>query len=485
MKVPKQFVLLLVGLLTSFSFLLSTNSVEALPATGDWAICVSMGWESDCGEYNLYGDGSEVVNRVIGGPDLADGLWNCAVLGVNGCRAVKTRTVIPSYVTETTAAATTTTATTTSTSSTSSTTTVAGGSSTSSTTTVAGGSSTSSTTTVAPASGSLARCPTAVCGYAVVDDQNYVYGVIVCSDACTGTRMSQTYMGCPAGCRLILQSQQTSDGNVAGWHGQDVKYNEGSQTFSLPSGGTIKSGDKLEEAVFPTTTTTSTAVVSSSTSTAVVSSSTTSPTITVPSNNAASIAKDISAPSGVVYESAAKYVAAETETVMTAKSVEIKLPVIPVREVNYEVSFDPAGPSRKVIIETGKIVDSRVIKDENKQGFKKLSFFAVSSVKDSKISVDQKVLKNRNGLISVTLATNVAEYASVNIKVNSAKKYSSCKELNKDYPGGVVASSKWSDSKSSKQRVGYVAKPVLNIRTFDLNRKLDLDKDKVVCELNN
>ena len=69
MKVPKQFVLLLVGLLTSFSFLLSTNSVEALPATGDWAICVSMGWESDCGEYNLYGDGSEVVNRVIGGPD--------------------------------------------------------------------------------------------------------------------------------------------------------------------------------------------------------------------------------------------------------------------------------------------------------------------------------------------------------------------------------------------------------------------------------
>ena len=272
----------------------------------------------------------------------------------------------------------------------------------------------------------------------------------------------------------MLQTQQQDGGNVAGWNG--ASYDDKSATFLLPGGGTLKSGDKIEEAVFPTTTTTSTSVVSSST---------TSPTTNVPSNNAASAAKDIAAPSGVVYESAAKYVAAETETVMTAKSVEIKLPVIPVREVNYEVSFDPAGPARKVIIETGEIVDSRVIKDENKQGFKKLSFFAVSSVKDSTISVDQKVLKNRNGLISVTLATNVAEYASVNIKVNSAKKYSSCKELNKDYPGGVVASSKWSDSKSSKQRVGYVAKPVLNIRTFDLNRKLDLDKDKVVCELNN
>ena len=476
MKVSKQFVLLLVGLLTSFSFLLSTNSVEALPATGDWAICVSQGWESDCGEYNLYGDGSEVVNRVIGGPDLADGLWNCAVLGVNGCRAVKTRTVIPSYVTETTAAATTTTATTTSTSSTSSTTTVAGGSSTSSTTTVAGGSSTSSTTTVAPSSGSLARCPTAVCGYAVVDDQNYVYGVIVCSDACTGTRMTQSYMGCPAGCRLILQAQQTSDGNVAGWHGQDVKYNEGSQTFSLPSGGTLKSGDKLEEAVFPTTTTTSTSVVSSST---------TSPAATVPADNSASLIKSIAALSGVVYESAAKYVAAETETVMSAKSIEIKLPIIPIRELNYEVSFDPVGIARKVVIETGKIIDNLVSKNESKKTLKKLSVFTVSLDDSSTISVDQKMFKNRNGLISVTLGSSVTEYAQVNIKVTSAKKYSSCKELNKDYPGGVVATAKWGDVRTSKQKVNYVAKPVNNVRVFNLNQKLDRDKDKIVCETNN
>ena len=469
MKWNKQFLSFLAVLLTAFCFILSTTSVEALPPTGDWLICVSMGWESDCGEYNLYGDGSEVVNRVIGGPDLSDGLWDCAVLGVNGCRAVKTRTVAPQYVTETTA-------TTSSTSSTSSTTTVAGGSSTSSTTTVAGGSSTSSTTTVAPSSGSLARCPTAVCGYAVVDDQNYVYGVIVCSDACTGTRMTQSYMGCPAGCRLILQAQQTSDGNVAGWHGQDVKYNEGSQTFSLPSGGTLKSGDKLEEAVFPTTTTTSTSVVSSST---------TSPAATVPADNSASLIKSIAALSGVVYESAAKYVAAETETVMSAKSIEIKLPIIPIRELNYEVSFDPVGIARKVVIETGKIIDNLVIKNESKKTLKKLSVFAVSLDEGSTISVDQKMFKNRNGLISVTLGSSVTEYAQVNIKVTSAKKYSSCKELNKDYPGGVVATAKWGDVRTSKQKVNYVAKPVNNVRVFNLNQKLDRDKDKIVCETNN
>jgi hypothetical protein len=283
-------------------------------------------------------------------------------------------------------------------------------------------------------------------------------------------------MGCPAGCRLILQSQQTSDGNVAGWHGQDVKYNEGSQTFSLPSGGTIKSGDKLEEAIFPTTTTTSTTALSSSL---------TIPTATVPANNSASVIKDIAAPSGVVYKSAAKYVAAETETVMSTKSIEIKLPMIPVRELNYEVSFDPAGPTQKVVIETGKIVDNLVIKNESKKSFKKLSFFAVSAVEGSRISVDQKMFKNRNGLISVTLGSSVAVYAQVNIKVTSAKKYSSCKELIKDYPGGVVATAKWGDMKTSKQKVNYVAKPVNNVRVYNLNQNLDLDKDKIVCETNN
>ena len=433
------------------------NDADALPPTGDWAICVGMNWsEADCGYYELFESTGTSTGLAIGGPNEADGWWDCASVGRNGCRAVKIRGITPTYVIDT-----------------STTTTVAGGSSTSSTTTIAGDSSTSSPTTIAP---SLARCPTAVCGYAVVDDQNYVYGVIVCSDACTGTRMTQSYMGCPAGCRLILQSQQTSDGNVAGWHGQDVKYNEGSQTFSLPSGGTIKSGDKLEEAIFPTTTTTSTTALSSSL---------TIPTATVPANNSASVIKDIAAPSGVVYKSAAKYVAAETETVMSTKSIEIKLPMIPVRELNYEVSFDPAGPTQKVVIETGKIVDNLVIKNESKKSFKKLSFFAVSAVEGSRISVDQKMFKNRNGLISVTLGSSVAVYAQVNIKVTSAKKYSSCKELIKDYPGGVVATAKWGDMKTSKQKVNYVAKPVNNVRVYNLNQNLDLDKDKIVCETNN
>ena len=301
--------------------------------------------------------------------------------------------------------------------------------------------------------------PNYVCGWAVLGANNAVGSIIVCTYAVCGS-------GSFGGMRLVLQTQQQEGGNVAGWNGGS--YDEKSQTFSLPGGGTLKSGSKLEEAVFPTTTT-----------------STTSPSDTVPDNNSASEVKAIAAPSGVVYESAAKYVAAETETVMSTKSIEIKLPVIPVRELKYEVSFDPAGTAQKVVIETGKIVRNLVIENESKISLKKLSFFAASSVKGSTISVDQKMLKNRNGLISVTLRSSVAEYAQLNIKVTSAKKYSSCKELNKDYPGGIVATAKWVDVKTSKQKVNYVAKPVNNVRVYNLNQKLDLDKDKIVCETNN
>jgi len=63
-------------------------------------------------------------------------------------------------------------------------------------------------------------------------------------------------MGCSNGCRLVVQGQQTADGNVAGWHGPDVKYDDGAKKFTLPGGGSISAGARMEEAVFPTTTST-------------------------------------------------------------------------------------------------------------------------------------------------------------------------------------------------------------------------------------
>ena len=140
------------------------------------------------------------------------------------------------------------------TSTTATTNTVVVGSSTSSTAaattnTVVVGSSTSSTSTVAGAINPCldAKNPNYQCGWAVLGANNVVTNAIVCTFAVCGS-------GSFGGNRVVLQGQQSSDGNVAGWHGPDVKYDESSQMFSLPGEGTFKSGGKLEEAVFPTTT---------------------------------------------------------------------------------------------------------------------------------------------------------------------------------------------------------------------------------------
>ena len=138
------------------------------------------------------------------------------------------------------------------TSTTATTNTVVVGSSTSSTSTVVGSSTSSSTSSTTTVVSGINPCldprnPNYACGWAVLGTNNIVTGVIVCTFAVCGS-------GSFGGMRLVLQGQQTSDGNVAGWHGPDVKYDESSQLFTLPGEGTLKSGGKLEEAVFPTTT---------------------------------------------------------------------------------------------------------------------------------------------------------------------------------------------------------------------------------------
>ena len=434
----------------------ASNDAAALPPTGDWAICVGMNWsETDCGYYELFDADGSSTGLAIGGPNEADGWWDCASLGRNGCRALKIRGISPTYVIDTSTSTTTVT----DGSSSTSTTTVTDGSSSTSTTTVTDGSSSTSTTTIAQPV-SLAHCPTAVCGYAVVDDQNYVYGVIVCSDACTGTRMTDSYMGCPAGCRLILQAQQTSDGNVAGWHGQDVKYDESSGSYTLPGGGTLKSGDKLEDAIFPKV-------------------------VTVVDIVSPEVVETIAAPSGKLYENTNDYANAETETVVTSSLISVELPTFQVHELDYQVSFDPNGAEPEFLIASGKIVNDSISSDVVKQSVGSLRFSVNAAKNSSKIVLRLEQLRGKNGLLKLSLRKAAMNFAEIGVKINAPKKYSSCRALVKDYPGGVIASAKWTDKKTKKQKFDYYAKPTLNNKVFVLNQKLDFDKDKIVCEKNN
>ena len=80
-------------------------------------------------------------------------------------------------------------------------------------------------------------------GWAVIDASGKVYGVVVCDNSVCGVNgswggvMPVEYMGCPVGCRLVLQtSADPQTGNVAGWRSQegtDVIYNSQTNTFAV------------------------------------------------------------------------------------------------------------------------------------------------------------------------------------------------------------------------------------------------------------
>jgi hypothetical protein len=84
----------------------------------------------------------------------------------------------------------------------------------------------------------------------VVDPETgQVHGVIVGTiDTynARGGKIGTSYMGCSADCVLRFQTRATSDGNVAGWHGSNVRYNESDQTFDIgSSNGSTSTTQKL------------------------------------------------------------------------------------------------------------------------------------------------------------------------------------------------------------------------------------------------
>lgn len=91
-------------------------------------------------------------------------------------------------------------------------------------------------------------------GWAVVNPEtNQVCGVIVATietfNAWNGL-MPDSYMGCPPNSLLRFQTNATADGNVAGWSGSGVTYNNSDGTFNIDNNianesGTTKTTQKL------------------------------------------------------------------------------------------------------------------------------------------------------------------------------------------------------------------------------------------------
>ena len=104
-------------------------------------------------------------------------------------------------------------------------------------------------TTVAPtttAPSDPCRTEGYACGWAMLDDNNRVVNVIVCTyEVCGG--------GTWDGKRVVIQTRQSPDGNVAGYNGST--YNPSTNVFDVGGGATLVGGSDVNDIILPTTTT--------------------------------------------------------------------------------------------------------------------------------------------------------------------------------------------------------------------------------------
>lgn len=92
------------------------------------------------------------------------------------------------------------------------------------------GDGTSGTTPPTPAQAAIG-------GFAVVNPETgVVHGIITGSIEYFGNNdktMGNEYMGCAAGCKIIMQSTADKNGNVAGIHGPNVTYNNNRNIYQI------------------------------------------------------------------------------------------------------------------------------------------------------------------------------------------------------------------------------------------------------------
>jgi hypothetical protein len=255
--------------------------------------------------------------------------------------------------------------------------------------------------------------PGYACGWAVVEPDGSVSNIIVCTfEVCGG--------GSFAGMRTVLQARQMEGGNVAGWRGDEVRYDENANTFTLPGGGSIRSGDRLEDAVFPTTTVT------------------------------------VEIPSQVEEE-----LVAETEVVMTSGAVAYEVPIEDGVQMDWVAIFDPAGSAPPRVIDEGSIGGS-------------VAAQSIVSRDRARIIVSTRSVAGMRGVLSLTLSVDDERVASIRTTMSAVRTYRSCAQLRSDYPNGVRAS-------RSAVFGSHGSTPVVHAGVFRANRALDRDRDRVVC----
>jgi hypothetical protein len=174
-------------------------------------------------------------------------------------------------------------------------------------------------------------------GWALVDENNNVLGVSVCTPSVCGDPNSlYSQLVLKPGQRFVLQTAADPvTGNVAGWG--TSTYDPATNTFLLPGGGTLVGGSLVEGAVYP----------------------------------------KYATPEGNYFDRTIDYIWAETELVEKKNSIIIDLPDGIQEKVKFSVSFDPKGKEKAKIVKSGslkndiKITNSKIL---NQDGVLRVKF---------------------------------------------------------------------------------------------------------------
>ena len=192
-------------------------------------------------------------------------------------------------------------------------------------------------------------------GWALVDENNNVLGVHVCTPSVCGdpnSTYSQLFL--KPGQKYVLQTAADPvTGNVAGWGSS--KYDVATNTFLLPGGGTLVGGSLVEGAIFP----------------------------------------KYATPEGEYYDRTIDYVWAETELVEKKNSIIIDLPEGIGEKLKYKVSFDPRGKVKSSTIKSGTLKA------------------------DSDIKLAEKSIGNQTGMLKVKITDQDGNKTTLKFKIDN------------------------------------------------------------------
>jgi len=244
-------------------------------------------------------------------------------------------------------------------------------------------------------------------------------------------------------------------GNVAGRGGGT--YDSNTNTFNSGDGTSV-GGGKLEDFVPNTTTTLPSAVTTLPSAVGVVTSD------------------------GQIYENKVDYLKGESLIEVRGDLIEVTIPNTFESGTKYSLSFNPDGRGANKVISKGLVSNfsDAVVKLSSPMALQQKT----SASSGLRLTIRKSFVGMGSGRLTVKLIGsrgNTLFQVNWGYRPTLPKIYSTCASLRRDFSSGVSFAAIKTSSSTLSSRVKY-GRPIVDKYAYVANKRLDFDKDKIVCE---